>query len=40
MMSPPVPSSVPKPIAQSPAAPAADPFTHVELTWIERRIEN
>ena len=40
MMSPPVPSSVPKPIAPSPAAPTPDPLTHVELTWIEKRIEN
>ncbi|WP_237353983.1 DUF2840 domain-containing protein [Xanthobacter sp. YC-JY1] len=40
MMSPPVPSSVPKPIAASPATPTADQLTHVELTWIEKRIEN
>lgn len=40
MMSPPVPSSVPKPIAPSPAAPTSDPLTHVELTWIAKRIEN
>lgn len=40
MMSPPVPSSVPKPIAPASAAPTPDPLTHVELTWIEKRIEN
>ena len=40
MMSPPVPSSVPKPIAPSSAASTPDPLTHVELTWIEKRIEN
>ena len=40
MMSQPVQSSVPKPIAPAPAAPTPDPLTHVELTWIETRIEN
>ncbi|WP_374253915.1 DUF2840 domain-containing protein [Xanthobacter sp.] len=40
MMSQPAQSSVPKPIAPAPAAPTADPLTHVELTWIEKRIEN
>ncbi|QRG07150.1 DUF2840 domain-containing protein [Xanthobacter dioxanivorans] len=39
-MSQPVQSSVPKPIAPAPAAPTADPLTHVELTWIAKRIEN
>ena len=40
MMSQPVQSSVPKPITPPPAAPTADPLTHVELTWIAKRIEN
>ncbi len=33
-------SCVPRTVAPSPAAPTPDPLTHVELTWIEKRIEN
>lgn len=32
--------SPPRAVAPIPAAPTADPLTHVELTWIEKRIES
>ena len=40
MISSSVSPSIAKQVAPSPAAPTADPLTHVELTWIENRIEN
>lgn len=40
MISSSVSPSIAKQVAPSPAAPTADPLTHVELTWIEKRIEN
>ncbi|MET3354258.1 DUF2840 domain-containing protein [Xanthobacter autotrophicus] len=40
MTGPSVSSPIPRAVAPAPTSPTSDPFTHVELTWIERRIEN